>query len=237
MKPLRIVAKMAEPVVYWGDGIHLDGILAAAAYRDLPGSVRDGLPSIQSAWAEDFDLPLARWACAANLPPTTDPRLLDSEGRLWGWRASAVHAVWLLEGGHEVRKKPAIDEMVLWGRDNSVLVAGGPYKAKNNTYPARQAGELVWWVVGDRAEVLRLLRCHITHIGKFANHGAGRVLEWSVEPAAEDRSVEHAGLLRRNMPAAWSGRGVHTVGGIRAPYHHLSRRVDIRSPLLEELTP
>lgn len=31
--PIRVVAHLADPIVYMGDGMHLDGILAAAAFR------------------------------------------------------------------------------------------------------------------------------------------------------------------------------------------------------------
>ena len=45
VQPLHIVAKMAEPVVYYGDGMTFDGILAAAWMRDLPYAVTSKWPT------------------------------------------------------------------------------------------------------------------------------------------------------------------------------------------------
>ena len=234
-RPLRVWCDLAEPVVYFGDGMHLDGILAMAAFRDLPRAETDEWPDpIVTGWARDLDLPLARWA----LPYEGEchPQLRDASGLVWGWCASAVHADWGIHTRTEVRKKTAVDEMARWTEADDVDIAGFRFKSKDAKFPAKVARRLEWYVVGDPVEIERLLSEHITGVGKLCAQGHGRVLRWRVDEWAHDWSVSREGRPTRVLPAQVR-TGRVGVARVRAPYSHASREVVAVKPEYQELRP
>lgn len=203
--PLRITARMGEPVVTYGDGLHLDGILSYGAMLADPETAAS-LPHISGPTAHDWPLPLARWIV----------------GDEWGWCASAAHADWLVRSKAEVRKRTPTAEMTRLTRDRTVNVASGPFKPQDKAFPTLMALEVEWYALGAADGVRRLLDL-VTHVGKLSAHGYGRVLEWEVAEAAEDWSIERDGELTRRMPAALRPHAAPGRGGLRAPYHHRSR--------------
>lgn len=87
------------------------------------------------------------------------------------------------------------------GRRGNVIVEKGRYKAYHMPTFLRHALEVSWYVVGDPGEIEALL-AHATHIGKKTSQGNGRIIEWRVEPWAEDWSVAGPdGRLMRALPA------------------------------------
>jgi hypothetical protein len=220
MEPLRVTAVLAEPVVYFGDGMHFDGILSWGAFAALSPEAREALPSIGGPTAVDFDMPLARWKV----------------GDVWGWRASAAHAEWLADTKVEVRKRPPQAEMARYTTAGSVQINCGSFKAQDKAFPARVAREVVWYAVGERPAVEALL-AFVPHIGKLSRHGNGRVLEWRVDQWAPDWAIERDGALTRRMPAAYRPDEVPGRGGLRAPYHHLSRQGPCVEPDFMALRP
>jgi hypothetical protein len=223
-RPMRVVATMGEPLVHYGDGLHLDGPLSWGAYLEYVREHGDDLPPLSGPWAMDFDLPLARWTC----PPAggEDARLLTADGELWGWCCSAAVVDWVAQGRHDLRKRPALEAMRRYTGARSHHTGLGPMKAKDISFPTLLAFEIEWYALGDRDAVARLLgRVH--HLGKLSRHGLGRVLRWTVEPMEVDWSIEREGRLMRRMPEAWPRATVagEEIAPIRAPYHHRSRRV------------
>lgn len=238
MALFTVVATMAEPVVYFGDGLHLDGILSFAAFMDMDPELRAELPSITSDWAVDFDLPLAKWKVPASVQHVRHDRLIDGES-VWGWKASAVHAVWQCRDRHALRKKPELAEMARYTTSPSVNTGTGQQKAANIEYPSLFAQELHWYAEGDQAKTARLLKQHVRSVGKLANQGSGRVRDWRIAPVAFDASVEYEGVLRRVMPATYSTTAVcsPSEATLRPPYHHNSRYGLALRPLFERLLP
>jgi len=237
IQPLRITARMAEPVITMDSHMHFDGILAYGAYQALPRAEKEALPPLPGAeWAIDFDLPLERWERPAAVLPGIHPRLIEC-GTIWGWKASAACARWLSHGHHEVRKKPALDEMARLTRDNRVQINCMRFKAAGKRYPTMWAPIIRWYAVGDAEEVAHLLS-FVFGVGKLCGHGMGHLCmrddgmpDWTVEPWPHDWScyAEIDGQQRptRRMPAdeQW-----HRADGIRAPYHHSSRRYPCVQP-------
>jgi CRISPR type IV-associated protein Csf3 len=231
---------MSEPVVYYGDGMHLDGILAWAKYTDLPRKERAEVPPITEPWAWDFDLPLRTWSVASVTAVYIDDRLFvnrprvrdgHKEGALWGWCASAVHADWLCQDRYAIRKRPELEQMVRYTTSPSVNLGAGQQKATNLLLPARFATELHWYAVGDMTEVERLLTTHVRAVGKITTKGPGSVMHWHVEPWKDDWSVTREGALTRVMPIAYEASGGFAAeASIRAPYHHASRIVPALRP-------
>lgn len=207
-----VTARMREPVIYYEDGMHLDGPLSYAAFRAYQRAGGAPLPPITDPWAVDFDLPLERWAIPLPDGADVDQRLLDSQGLVWGWMCSRVEADWLGRGKMEYRKRPDTQRMGRYTTAKSHQLGTGPLKAFDVAFPTLTARELRWVAVGDVDEVRRLLHL-VTHIGKKSTTGMGAVDEWTVE-TCEQRSFE------RRMPCDGG-----MLGAIRAPYHHVSRRV------------
>jgi hypothetical protein len=223
-QPLRVTALMGEPIVYYGDGLHLDGPLSYGAYVEYVREHGDDLPPIGEEWAVDFDLPLSTWRCPPADGESPHPRMLAPDGTIWGWRCSAAQADWVAEGTHWLRKKPATDAMRRYTEAPSHNIGLGPMKAKNLPLPARLAFEVTWYAHGDLQEVSRLL-ANVRHIGKLCGHGMGRVLDWVVDEMGEDWSCRGLeGRLMRRMPAAFSSDAPGVLPlALRAPYHHRSR--------------
>jgi|GEM_PF-2358674 len=235
MRPIHIIAKMAEPIVYYGDGLTFDGILAAALMRDLPYAVTSKWPTAtrDEPWLRDLTLPLARWS--VPFAGACDPNLRDPDGKLWGWHASSVFADWRIHGRTEVRKRVPSDEHKRWGDGYEVNVSAGRFKAHDLKLPSRFATELHWFANGRPAPILRLLTKHITSLGRKTGMGNGRVLTWHVEDWHEDWSIRCGSLLSRPMPRGYElGAGLSDAHisrrGIRAPYWHPSRLIECIVP-------
>ncbi len=247
--PMRIVARMVEPVGYLGDLMHIDGMISYGAYHDLDDRTRRTIEPIEvTEWPIDIGLPLAVWSVAA--PAGVDERLCKSRGRirantprhgklscapgddhrLWGWCASAADdSAWLARGALEIRKKPALGAMGRYTGDRSANLGAGHMKAYDLRIPTVTALEIEWFALGEVDYVRHLLVEHVPSIGKKRNLGAGRVSEWIVEHVDVDRSVLHEGRPTRRLPAgAAEGRPGH--GGIRPPYYHHTRAVAAVEP-------
>lgn len=209
---MTVTAHMREPVIYYEDGMHLDGPLAYGAFREYQRGDNPQLPPVTSEWAEDFDLPLERWSRPLPSGSEADPRLLDDQGQVWGWCCSRVEAEWLGRGKMEYRKRPDTQRMMRYSGAKTHHLGAGPLKAFDVAYPTIFARELRWVCKGDVEGVRRLLRL-VTHLGKKSTTGMGAVADWAVE-ACELR------VIMRRLPAEGG-----MTGSIRAPYHHVSRRV------------
>lgn len=242
--PMRVVARMSEPIGYLGDLMHLDGLLSYASFHDLPLETRKTIEPIQTVeWPIDIGVPLSSWSVAD--PGNVDERLLKSrnglregprgmpktdcpagtERRLWGWCASAADdSAWLSRGVIEVRKKPALGAMGRYTRDKSANLSSGHMKAYDLKIPTVTALTVEWFAHGDVDHVRHLLTEHIQYIGKKRNIGCGTVREWIVDEIAVDLSTVVDGKARRRLPAG-AADGSPGYGAIRPPYHHHTRVV------------
>lgn len=243
MTPMVITARMAESIVTYGDGLHLDGPLAFACYQELTPEQKAEIPPIEGPWAMDFDLPLARWTGPCDLFESTDPRLtvdgvIETDehgvlwGNVWGWKCSAAIVVgkaW--DTTHDHRRRPAFDEMVTWTGDKRAEMGGGPRAARNLKFPAVIARTLRWYARGDMDRVRHLLTRYVPAVGKLARSGSGKVLSWTIEATGQDWSwVGPNCEVMRRLPARMHPDKPSTEGSIRPPYHHRSRWVDTVSP-------
>lgn len=85
-------------------------------------------------------------------------------------------------------------------RRGKVIIEQGRYKAYHMPIFYRAALWVEWHCIGDRVEIEQLLST-VTHIGKKASQGWGRVARWEIEPWHEDWSVWRDGRLTRGIPA------------------------------------
>lgn len=226
MTPLKVTAHMAEPIIYYEDSMHLDGILSWGWWRKECQAGREDEydDPAHIDWPDDPDLPLARW----HAPPSGGcyARLLDS-GRLWGWRASDIIIPdGVKRGSVAARRMVDVDDMVRHTDAARLKTSSGKLKPKDKTYPTIFAHGYQWYAVGDPDGVHEYLR-EVTHIGKLTGHGQGRVKRWQVDEIDEDRSIVHGGRLMRTMPESFCEADRATVRDtIRPLYWHPSRQVE-----------
>lgn len=213
---VQVTAKMSEPIITYGEGMHLDGILAWGYYRAMMEDERRALPSIAEEWAIDMPLPLEKWH--RKVKHCGNDRLDDGDG-VWGWVATRALVENPKHGVHEIRKKIPTDEMIKWTTAKSVHPGSGPAKAYNIELPTVFAPVLRWFADGDPEEIAMLLS-HVYGIGKRCTLGLGRVLDWNVAPS----SLVNQDFIMRNRVVACGEEDATDVVGIRPPYHHLSRR-------------
>lgn len=234
---MRVTAVMGEPVAYLGDLMHVDGIVAAAAYRDLPERTRRRVPPLSCEWPVDLRIPLSRWFVSVSEARGRLSKMTRDGHALWGWCGSAeIGDPWLRRGKIEIRKRPPVEEMRRYAQDATVQLGAGPLKAYDMAVPTVFAHRISWMAHGDAGEVRRLLSRYIPAIGKKRNLGCGTVLEWVVEEvpgSVMDSVVAGSGaraLPIRRLPAECGLRGARRRGSIRAPYHHASRDCDCVEP-------
>lgn len=233
--PVRVVARMDEPIAYLGDLLHLDAPLAYASYHDLDERTRRTIPPIESTdFPVDLELPLSTWWLPYDEQRhgPIDPRLMkrnrmdstDRSQRLWGWCASAAVEAWDGRSKLEVRKRPELGRMTRYSDAKTANVSSGHMKAYDLAIPTVFAREVVWHAFGDADKVQALLTRFVPAIGKKRNIGSGTVREWRVEVVEEDRSTVADGGPMRRLPAGATS-GPARSGAIRPPYYHHTRLV------------
>lgn len=219
-EPVRVVARLGEPVIgIDGHGMHLDGPVSWGAYQEwVAEHGHDALPAMSDNAAVDFALPLATWTAAApegvhDLARAADP------GQVWGWACSRAHYT---AAGHTtipVRRRPAVDEAARYATDRKWHLSAGPLKARDTPHPAVLVDQVTWWALAD-PEALQHLLGRVHALGRHGRHGHGRVLAWTV-------TVDEAARTRWRE-RAWPDPG-GLPDGIRAPYHHRTRRMPCRA--------
>lgn len=140
------------------------------------------------------------------------------DSRLWFYAASfAVWPAHTREGTDHWNKRVDVSliDLVDWqGRTPRIDVASGRYKSYHMPIFYRTALSIDWYVVGDQAEIERLLST-ATSLGKKGAQGWGCVRAWDVQPWHSDWSLYNdAGRLMRAIPDQQSS----TVYGIRPSY-------------------
>jgi hypothetical protein len=220
--PVRVAAVLAEPLVAWDTNpLHLDGPASWGAYLDhVTEHGHHVLPPMGRGQCVDLPLPMATWTRPA--PGQVDELALGAdESQVWGWACSAARP--LGDVGHtkvQVRRRPAVEAGHRYAPDNRWHLSTGPLKARDVTHPAALILGLEWWALADPDRLARVLG-RVTHLGRLARHGHGRVLRWDVDPddSAADRWQNRTFPDPAGLP-----------GAIRAPYHHHSRRMPCTAP-------
>lgn len=83
-----------------------------------------------------------------------------------------------------------------------VDTARGMYKAFDTPLAYISTPKIVFYAVGNKPEVERLLKTRISHVGKKRSQGYGRIGEITVEDCAVDYSVFRDDVLQRPIPAS-----------------------------------
>jgi hypothetical protein len=228
---LRVVARLSSRMA--GDPPHLDALLVSVASRLA------GKPDIDEGYKIGRDgpcpvspaIPLLRRRCGsvADVAACTSPILdtvTDDNHAYYAKKFAVEHALLL---------SPA--------ERQQVNTTGGPLKSYRLPLRVRRVGRVAWLCVGDRREIVKLLR-YVSAIGKKLSQGYGRVAEWTVERIDVDRHewwpwwVDSPGgpVLMRPLPQEWAGLPAGLLGwrlwygGVTDPYWHPDRQREIIEP-------
>jgi CRISPR type IV-associated protein Csf3 len=200
MKPLRVLCHLCNGFVRrdpWSPAI--DGVLAAALMRERLGDDEYAISAAQpSKLMQVEDLPLAKerfgdhWWYCASIPAVVGAA--GKERKNFHRRFDDHRERWLEDGAKKV------------------LTSAGPYKSARLWDTRVICRGVEWHVVGDAAEVERLLR-RITQLGGRRGVGYGAIAGWEVTPDGAD---EQAARLRRPLPVAYAE--ANGVTGPVVPY-------------------
>lgn len=94
------------------------------------------------------------------------------------------------------------DDIILFsGKGKQIIDTGrGRYKNYIKTLQVKAWPRIEFYARGDGNEIERLLKTHITHLGKKASQGYGEVAKWTVEEIIPDYSLMKDGKAMRPIP-------------------------------------
>lgn len=199
---LKITFRLDGAGLYYDpdEPIHLDALVAwalAPIHCKTSDITRADVP-------EEFPMPLAQTSFNAERV----------------WRASALFPEGVTaETLTYWRKRFRVDRIEL--TRGSPNLSNGVYRDWNMPLPLLLTHTMVAYAVGDRRDLLKLLR-RVPALGKKRAHGHGRVTGVEIERIEADYSMAMDGRAMRWLPDA---RGVRLVRP-RPPYWHPHGRVN-----------
>lgn len=199
-QPVQVTAHLSTAVINLDTHPpHLDAPVSWGAYQAyIATHGHNSLPPMTNEHAVDFALPLATW---------------EHDG-VWGWTCSRAHYEAAGYTTLAMRRRPAVDQMARLAKDKKHHLAAGPMKARDTPLPATLVNQVTWYALAD-PDPLRHLLNRVWSLGRLGRHGHGRITHWEVDThhnrdAWKDRTMPHSN---------------GTLQGIRAPYHHQTRKV------------
>lgn len=226
MQALRIRCRPTNLFVYdrW---LMVDAFIQRAYMLDQYGSDFYALPPL-SAGVDSSDL----IACA--LPLESRQR---NGHQYWAASWCDVQALQFRQSESAwVRQFGAADGIVyLHDKAKRIDTTTGRDKAYNLPIHLRTLDECIWYVVGDAAEIDRLLNAYVHALGKKAAYGNGALQEyangkcWQVEAWPHDWSERDAeGKLTRGLPALTLDKAESY--GVRPPYFVRANQILMELP-------
>lgn len=182
---LKITAKMRTQVCF-SEYLRFDCILSAAKAKEL--------------LADKYYLQGKQYSSADTVIKTLSKFLKFNE------KLGVFHASCAVSGNEFVtayskRWNSSLDRAVAFkGKGRAEIdTARGFFKAYRNPLVYHVMPEIVFYAVGDKAEIERLLQ-NIAYLGKKSSQGYGEVSEWIVEVIDDDKSIFDSGKLMRIIP-------------------------------------
>lgn len=193
MEPLIVTAEMATAWTAsdpWSPAI--DAIIAYWLLHEQLGE--EEFAARQGGWStmEDAELPLAR----------------EQHGDWWWWQASSPLSDLAAGFNRAFYRRFNLHESVTYlpERTKRVLTAGGLYRTHQRQRSMQVSSSVVWHVIGDGAEIERLLR-RCAFVGSGHTRGYGQVARWRVESGGDARIAR----FHRPLPVAFAE--AHDVAG------------------------
>ena len=221
---LRIRAYLRTPVVadQW---LPLDGVLLAMQTREDLGARAATLPG-----ASALEQPKGEPMRGGRLP------IAVVHAKDWYYKCS--WAAWgpCADGKDAWSKRFDVTSAYLVdfrGRRGRIDTSSSAYKAYRMPVFYRAALWVEWYCVGDVDRLTPLVQM-ITHLGKKAAQGWGRVAKWEIEPIEQDWSVWKDGRLMRGIPRYhWPHEGGEPkIGmyGVRPSYWDRRNQLELALP-------
>ena len=179
MEALIIDAHLVTPYI---PPVHIDGILSQAVLTAHPCAPR-------------FDAP----ACVVPLPVEL---LWVSDKGLPLWAVSEFREMADAAQCREYWHKRYPSHRAEFGEKMNAVTTAGRYKEYRVPVNARRVERLRAFVIGNQAELERLLG-YVSHIGKKGAMGYGRVARWDVKPLGQGLS-DLAVINGRPVPAEFA---------------------------------
>lgn len=218
MRPLKITARLSAGFISsdpWSPSI--DGILAYQFMREKLGPEEFAISQHRSDMMQVVEgLPLA----------------VERYGDWWWYQCSSpIYRSQLEMSRYLHRRFDAKQAERYWtdeGKSGKVLTAAGPYKNARLNYTQHITPKVEWHVVGDEAEIRRLLM-RVTHIGGRVGSGFGKVRDWEIGDGDESLA-----RLRRPLPKSFAQEhgivGQEMIWGLRPPGRHPDNRTECVMP-------
>lgn len=182
---LKITAKMRTAVCF-SEYLRFDCILSAAKAKEL--------------LADKYYLQGKQYSSADTVIETLSKFLKFNE-KLGVFHASCAVSDNEFVTAYSKRWNSGLDRAVKFkGKGRAEIdTARGFFKAYRNPLVYHVMPEIVFYAVGDKAEIERLLQ-NIAYLGKKSSQGYGEVSEWIVEVISEDKSIFDGEKLMRMIP-------------------------------------
>lgn len=183
---LKITAKMRTQVCF-SEYLRFDCILSAAKAKDI----------LAGTYYSQ-----GKQCGSVQLVIDTLSKFLKFNEKLGVFHASCAISDNEFVTAYSKRWNSAFDRAVSFkGKGRAEIdTARGFFKAYRNPLVYHAMPEIVFYAVGDKAEIERLLQ-NIAYLGKKSSQGYGEVAEWIVEVIDEDKSIFDSGRLMRIIPA------------------------------------
>jgi len=217
MSVYRLDVELGTPVAASDPFIHLDAFLSYAAGIESIGY--DGLQQLDENDPPEYfadEMPLetyARgedWVWASSAAQIATPEGPAAEkGR---WNTTRWRKRFDVDLDHQVKR-------------TQINTTSGEFKSYNAALPYNAADKLMFFFEGDPEAVERLIRHHISGIGKKQSQGFGFIRDIEVKEAeGMSSAVYHDGHLLRSIPASFldgTPTDIHIERRtVRPPYWH-----------------
>lgn len=219
LEPLRVRAWLRTGIVC-DKYMPLDGVLLYQAHRDAFGPQDVTIPGEYTPTGQISTLPLG---------------IVHPGRRNWYYQCSWAQWSHEVEGRDHWNKRfdSQFAHLVDFGnRRGKVIIEQGQYKSYHMPIFYRAALWIEWYCVGDAQRIGHLLST-VTHLGKKACQGWGRVYRWEIEGIDEDWSVWKDSRLMRGIPiddAVGHGKVNLAHYGIRPSYWKSSNQMMLAVP-------
>lgn len=185
-KNLKVTAKMRTQVCF-SEYLRFDCILSAAKAKDI---------------LADTYYSQGKQCGSVQLVVDTLSKFLKFNEKLGVFHASCAISDNEFVTAYSKRWNSGLDRAVAFkGKGRAEIdTARGFFKAYRNPLVYHVMPEIVFYAVGDKAEIERLLQ-NIAYLGKKSSQGYGEVAEWEIEVIDEDKSIFNNGKIARIIPA------------------------------------